>query len=94
MAAAAVKKGSEEGHDHVRGSVVFCFEHATYVVVGGETAESVGVARREEFDAKASIGRPMLNGGKDVVRGLEHGGADEKESALGLLGAGGGEGEF
>lgn len=89
-----VEEGADEGKDHVKGALVFCFERAVYGVVNEEPVEGVNVVGRMEVNAKAGSGRLLLSGGQDGARVFEIGGADENERTLEMRGAGSGEEGF
>lgn len=56
MAPAGVDDGADEREDNVKGTVVTCFEHATYAVGSEETAKSLCTVEREGVDMEADSG--------------------------------------
>lgn len=79
LACSPVEEGVDEGKVLVKGPVVFCFEHAAYIVVSEKTVESEGVVGGEDADVEAGSRRLLLKGGQNDVGLLEDEDADEKE---------------
>lgn len=75
-----IEESANEGGDHVRDAIVYCFKHAANVILGEETVENGDAVGRVKVDVEFGGGGLSLNGDRVEAEVLNSEGVERREN--------------